>query len=558
MHYHHIQIKRFIVSYIILFGFVGSLVITVFSYFFGLTFIQKNYTNNYVQTTFDIFDHDMENLVKQNNLIIFDIASNKSLRQIFLDTGMTIVEKRHKVQCLLEDFLAGYSEIRQIDILSSAAVRYTYVAPLFDRESPLPLPSDAYISGFTNRSLNLYDHCILDQTGNPCLILGRNTDIGAVILYLNEFAVSGLYQSSALKNSTIFLSNNERIISCSDPDYIGAAAALPLKESSPTLYTHLVELSALGENLELVYIPSEQDLIQVSGRLNRILFVTLFGTVFVCLFLVLLVSRQLFRSINTLRKNLRNFSDDYNFVFKVNPHSELAQLEEQFLTMCNQIRTLITDIAREKDETRIAELKALQSQINPHFIYNSIDSISWMAKLKKPYKDIERLSYYLGLFFRLGLHKGHSMITVAEELQHVNSYLEIEKIRFPELFDVEISVTPEVAELKIIKIILQPLVENAIHHGFAGIDYKGKISIKGFLSPTEPEFVVFQVADNGVGIELTEGSLPTSNHKDGGYALRNINERLCLEYGPAAGLTFESRPNQGTVVSFRIERQRML
>ncbi|MCI9231834.1 MAG: hypothetical protein HFH96_12140 [Lachnospiraceae bacterium] len=113
---------------------------------------------------------------------------------------------------------------------------------------------------------------------------------------------------------------------------------------------------------------------------------------------------------------------------------------------------------------------------------------------------------------------------MAEELQHVNSYVEIEKIRFPNLFDVAVDVEPEVMGLIIIKIILQPLVENAIHHGFSGIDHKGRISIRGFIPSDQPETVVFQIADNGSG----------------------------------SGLDFESSPGRGTVVSFRIEKGRML
>ena len=152
------------------------------------------------------------------------------------------------------------------------------------------------------------------------------------------------------------------------------------------------------------------------------------------------------------------------------PH-EIQHLGKTIHSMVVEMRRLTDDIVREQEEKRKSELDALQSQINPHFIYNSIDAISWMAKLKKPYSDIEKLSYHLGSFFRLGLHKGENLITVAEELQHVKSYLEIEKIRFPDLFEAEMEVEPEALEGRMLKIILQPLVENAINHGFKGIGH---------------------------------------------------------------------------------------
>ncbi len=234
--------------------------------------------------------------------------------------------------------------------------------------------------------------------------------------------------------------------------------------------------------------------------------------------------------------------------------SELGELEEQFVKMSEKIRNLIENIEKEKDAKRVAELRALQSQINPHFIYNSIDAISWMAKLKKPYSDIEKLSYHLGSFFRLGLHKGENLITVAEELQHVKSYLEIEKIRFPDLFEAEMEVEPEALEGRMLKIILQPLVENAINHGFKGIGHKGLIVIRIFSQGTA---FIFSVEDNGRGMEVESDALPQSESRSGGYALKNVNERLILEYGSGSALAFASSTGSGTTVRFRIEKAQM-
>ena len=320
------------------------------------------------------------------------------------------------------------------------------------------------------------------------------------------------------------------------------------------VYTHEVEILALGETLELTYILSEQDLYRTTQMLNRVLLLSLIVAVVACLVLVLLVTRRLIKNIRGLQKNLKLFSKDYTHAFQVGKGSELGELEEQFVKMSDKIRNLIENIEKEKDAKRVAELRALQSQINPHFIYNSIDAISWMAKLEKPYSDIEKLSYHLGSFFRLGLHKGENIITVAEELQHVKSYLEIEKIRFPNLFEVEMEVEPQALEGRMLKIILQPLVENAINHGFKGIRYKGLITIRIFSEGTA---FVFSVEDNGRGIEGEPESLPRSENRSGGYALKNVNERLTLEYGSGSALTFVSRAGSGTTVKFRIGKEQM-
>ena len=143
---------------------------------------------------------------------------------------------------------------------------------------------------------------------------------------------------------------------------------------------------------------------------------------------------------------------------------------------------------------------------------------------------------------------------MAEELQHVKSYLEIEKIRFPELFEVAIHAEPEALDCRILKIILQPLVENAINHGFKGIGHKGLITIRIY---PEGEAYVFEVEDNGKGLAVAENSLPQSENRSGGYALNNVNERLILEYGSGSALSFVSRAGVGTTVRFRIGREQM-
>ncbi len=561
MNYQKIHIQRFVVLYILVFGLLSSLAITLFAWFFGLTTIQENYSSNYVEATFQAFDTDMAALVKKNNQILFNITSDQTLLRILTDLNLTVEEKREEVQAFLDGLFGGVSEIRQIDILFPTRHRYTYVASAYDVQSPLPLPPESFLSTFTGRSLNLYDHCIYDQSGAPCLVFGRSSSIGDVLLYMNETSVSSMYESASLKNSRIFLSNNGRIISCSDVDYVNILASLPLKESGMVsffqenpVYTHEVEILALGETLELTYILSEQDLYRTTQMLNRVLLLSLIVAVVACLILVLFVTRRLIKNIRGLQKNLNHFSKDYTHAFQVGKSSELGELEEQFVKMSEKIRNLIENIEKEKDAKRVAELRALQSQINPHFIYNSIDAISWMAKLKKPYSDIEKLSYHLGSFFRLGLHKGENLITVAEELQHVKSYLEIEKIRFPHLFEAEMEVEPEALEGRMLKIILQPLVENAINHGFKGIGHKGMIVIRIFSQGTA---FVFSVEDNGRGMEVESDALPQSESRSGGYALKNVNERLILEYGSGSALAFASSTGSGTTVRFRIEKAQM-
>lgn len=561
MNYHKIQIRRYIILYIIVFGLLGSIAIISFAYTFSLSVIQKTYSEDYVQATFDDFDSNMTLLITKLNMLIFNIASDSSLLNIVYD-GIK-AEQADEMYLLLEDMLSGYDEIVQVDILSDSSERYTFLSPNSDQQTTFSLPTDSFISSLVGQKTCLYDYVYLDENGSPILIFGRNTALGNILFYIKEPTVRSLYSSHFLSNSMIYLSCDGKVVSCSDSDFIGIQTDVLLKTNSitspnkgSTVYSQTIKISALTNHLELTYFMSDQDIHRTSNILIRTLLLLSLLTILVCILLAVSVSKKLNSSLENLQKNLNLFGFDYNHHFHVSKGGEIEALEAQFVQMSDRLRDMFLSLEKEKESKRIAELKALQSQINPHFIYNSIDAISWMTKLHKPYQDIEKLAYNLGLFFRLGLHKGDTFITVAEELQHVKSYLAIEQLRFPDKFDVTMECNPEIFDLKVIKIILQPIVENSINHGFNGITYRGKLSIRIFVDPFETETIVFEVTDNGIGTEIS-GSLPKSKSPSDGYALKNVNERLCLEYGSTAALSFTSKPGEGTVVSFRISKSKM-
>jgi two-component system sensor histidine kinase YesM len=191
-------------------------------------------------------------------------------------------------------------------------------------------------------------------------------------------------------------------------------------------------------------------------------------------------------------------------------------------------------------------------QINPHFLYNTLDTIAWLAKLKNE-KDIENLVLSLAKFFRLSLHKGDKFIKIKEEVDLVKSFLEIEKIRFPELFDVEYEIADEVKEIETLKLIFQPIVENAIKHGFSDIDYRGKITIRAELKEND---IFFEIEDNGKGFDADEDLFADDKLLTGlgGYGLKNVDERIKLEYGRDYGVSVLSVVGTGTKVQIKIKR----
>lgn len=272
----------------------------------------------------------------------------------------------------------------------------------------------------------------------------------------------------------------------------------------------------------------------------------------VALLLSFIVSSGLIRPINNLKDRIKT-SNIQSEIVETEPVfvDEIKELEISFNEMMKQIKELMELNAEESESKRKLELYALQVQINPHFLYNTLDAIAWLAKLKQQ-PEIERLALALARFFRISLHKGDKFITVEEEFQIIKNFIEIELIRFPEKFEIEYSIDPEIKNESIMKLILQPIVENAIKHGISGMEEKGHISVK---AKDEGEFILFEVIDDGLGFEADKGYTPKYSMSSSGYGIKNVDERIKLEYGPDCGVSVESKPNNGTKVTLKIRKK---
>ena len=218
-----------------------------------------------------------------------------------------------------------------------------------------------------------------------------------------------------------------------------------------------------------------------------------------------------------------------------------------------QIDELMHKIVLEQTERRKSELDALQSQINPHFLYNALDSITWMIEGERNDDAVVMISE-LAKLFRISLSKGRTIINIKDELQHAKSYMNIQKVRYKNSFSITFDVEQEVYACCTVKLVLQPILENAINYGMEGMDDCGEIKVTGTLKDGN---VTLSVADNGVGMSEEEVSLVLTDsnriHKHGsGVGLVNVNNRIQILFGKEYGLLVESEPDEGTTVSVRI------
>ncbi len=232
---------------------------------------------------------------------------------------------------------------------------------------------------------------------------------------------------------------------------------------------------------------------------------------------------------------------------------EIRHLGDSIQRSYEQIDLLMHKIVLEQNERRKSELDALQSQINPHFLYNALDSITWMIEGERNEDAVFMISQ-LAKLFRISLSKGRTVISIEDELQHARSYMNIQKIRYKNLFSFKFDIDASVYSCCIVKLVLQPILENAINYGISGMDDCGEIKITG---KEKDGIITLSVIDNGIGMsqEEVELLLTDSNriHKHGsGVGLLNVNNRIRIFFGKEYGLTVESEPDEGTAISIRI------
>lgn len=259
--------------------------------------------------------------------------------------------------------------------------------------------------------------------------------------------------------------------------------------------------------------------------------------------------KELEKSVNQLEMGAQNIQ-----IYEGGTY-EIQHLGKSIKKMADQIRNLMRDMVEEHESKRKNELNTLQAQINPHFLYNTLDIIVWMIEDERQDEAV-RVVTALARFFRISLSKGKTIITVADELEHVRNYLMIQKMRYKNRFQYQIIAAPEVMDLATIKLVLQPLTENAIYHGMEFMDGEGEIIIKAYLEEDE---LYLSVSDNGLGMtpEMIERLLKgdVSSKKGSGIGIKNVNERISVYFGMEYGLRIDSTPDEGTTIIIHLPKK---
>ncbi|MDO4269524.1 MAG: sensor histidine kinase [Eubacteriales bacterium] len=272
----------------------------------------------------------------------------------------------------------------------------------------------------------------------------------------------------------------------------------------------------------------------------------------VLLAVAVLIARLVSRPIHRLVDEMHGFEDAAaDFVYTpVAGISEISVLSDSFGHMVGRIQTLMDEVKNEEETLRKTELKALQAQINPHFLYNTLDSIQWMCEVGRT-DDAVKMVSALARLFRISISRGEDLIPIRKELEHAECYLIIQKFRYKDQFSYRFEIDDSILDCPCSKITLQPIIENAILHGFGEFVDDGKIVIS---AKPDGGDVVLTVTDNGVGMDEGQCRAILSHDKaePGGIGIKNVNDRIRIYFGAPYGLSIESEPDQGTRVVIRL------
>ena len=289
-----------------------------------------------------------------------------------------------------------------------------------------------------------------------------------------------------------------------------------------------------------------------TARINNFRYY-IFTTIMVLMMMLLegnrLISRKISKPIRKLDESVKTYEAGGKTDIYIGGSSEIRHLGYSVQRSYERIETLMEEIIRQQNERRKSELDALQSQINPHFLYNTLDSIIWMAEGKKN-EEVVVMTASLARLLRQSISNEDELVTIGKEVEYVRSYLTIQKMRYKDKLEFEIEVEPCIAHVPIIRLVLQPIVENAIYHGLKYKDSKGLLKVHGYM---KGENVVIDIIDDGVGMD--EETLKhiydkhKVNYRSNGVGVYNVQQRLVLYYGKDYGIIYHSEKGKGTTAS---------
>lgn len=370
---------------------------------------------------------------------------------------------------------------------------------------------------------------------------------------------TGYYLIKSEQDELLFYSKDNHSIPVNDVNENDMSESGLMDENSDDstfIVSHTSELTGW----KITGFAPEREIMKEANEIRSLILVSVVSSIFFTITLYYFISSKLIQPIEHLKEKMKLASlGDLDVKVENQSSDEIADLGTSFNMMMMKIKMLLQKSVDEEKQLKIAELRALQAQINPHFLYNTLDTIMWMAEAKKS-KDVINITKALSQFFRISLSKGKDLITVSEEIKQVENYLIIQKNRYRDILDVTITIDEGILDFIIMKLTLQPLVENAIYHGIKNKRGKGLLAIEGGMNAQGHIYI--HIVDNGIGMTeetLNDVRMQLTHEKPlnkVGFGMVNVQQRIRLFYGEPFGISIESQYGSGTKVSLIIPAER--
>lgn len=538
------------------------LISSAFIYFFTNVFIKdvvfSRYLDSYLDSVYFNIQESIEKKINDINRCCSVIAQDSGLYSVQRDNASPEDKQRLIDEYIRRDIM-GNKTVSGIRLEFSDGSVYR----LNETDGNI---SEDFKRGLKSSGLCVYDKVINDADGRRYIVFAKrvtnfntSVELGNIYFFMDEACISEAYENFLSDDSVFAVIYNNVIISHKDKDKIGYSYLLPEKMHQQNKFEKLNEYiyclkpiapqkSKNDGKWQVIGILSYKDLYNSIMSLQKDMIWTMLIIICFAVLLAVAVSYSLVSSLNSLKQKMRIFARNQT-VPDLNKYSEIAELEISFNSMVKEIEELIRKNNEEKERQWVTEMKALQSQINSHFIYNAMDGIHWLAKINHQ-NHIADMIYAVSTFYRISLSRGETIISLREEIKHVECYITIEKMRFKELFDVVYQIDDAILEYKTPKIILQPIVENSVKHGFDNIDSGGMIKITGGFDGEND--IVFKISDNGKGFDIENAN----NKEYSGYGIKNVNARIKMYCGRQYGITYVRNEEGGVTTIVRIKKMK--
>lgn len=546
--------KRLLISYLLV-------ILIVLSFLGYIVFdqINKNLIDQVINSNEIILEHGsniLSDYMMGMKELILDIAVNRGLQtnlsrfndglllfshwymndiiyeDIYLNNELNNNNARLRIYPIKKDVLFDYNDISGSYLPLTENDGNFYLYETFRKNG-----------GFITTTLYEKDSNYLALT---CLVFNMENwkePIGVIELNINATAISSiLYNIKLERNISPYIIDGDKQVFLPYLDYIKLDDSI-LKSTvdEPILLDGQLYLIKHIPNTKwkIIGVLPENTINAKTEDVVRYFIYTGLLTIFVLIVLSIYLANWLSNPLKTLAKRLKSFESGEFKSLRVSRwySTEVKILYEQYNYMLDRIENLIKEVYNSAEKEKDAELLALQAQINPHFLYNTLDSINWMA-MKYKAEDIRFMVNKLANMMRYSLNSGKNFISVADEIEQVRNYVGIQEVRYNSKFKTYFDIDDEINDYMIIKLLLQPLVENSIKHGFTDTGNYGDIMIKGYK---DSDKIVFEVINEGDKLDLDKIELllhPENDGKQKSYGIRNVNDRLIKQYGEEFQLKF--------------------